>query len=205
MEINDKEKNKDILTSSLVEKFDALSRQEKIPESPYFIHKATENFTDAPIQMIIFSDFQCPACKMLSDLTHRILLAYGDKINMKYYFYPLDMACNPSMKSPLHPLACKAAYMASCGKDRFREIHDSIFNNQQQLSHEWIDQYAKETGTFDCMNNQQTKDKVKDMVSMAGEFEIRSTPTIYLNRVKIEGLLSFSQMTILFDELIRRK
>lgn len=204
MEIKDKEKDKMRLATSLVEQFDALPRQEKMPETPYFIHKATDNFTDAPIQMIVFSDFQCPACKMLSDLTHRLLLAYRDNINMKYYFYPLDMDCNASMNRPLHPLACKAAYMASCGKNLFREIHDSIFNNQQKLSREWIDNYAKETGTLDCMNNPNTQKKVKDMVSMAATFKIRSTPTIFLNGVKIEGLLSFSQMTILFDELIRR-
>ena len=39
---------------------------------------------------------------------------------------------------------------------------------------------------------------------MAEPFNIRSTPTLFINGVKIEGGLGFGQMSILFDELIKK-
>ena len=115
--------------------------------------------------MIIFSDFQCPACKALSKMIHPLMKRYKDKLNIDYYFYPLDPACNSKMTRNLHPLACKAAYFTYCTRDKFLETHDLIFDNQSSLSDEWIEGQARKYGVMDCMSDAKTKKAVSDIVS----------------------------------------
>ena len=53
---------------------------------------------------------------------------------MQYLFYPLDNNCNPKVTRPLHPLACEAAYLASCLPEKFKQVEADIFDNQEHLS-----------------------------------------------------------------------
>jgi protein-disulfide isomerase len=193
------------MADSMVKQYDSLQNigRPKM-DSPYLLAKSSEEFDKAPIQMVIFSDFQCPACKMLSELVHEIVKKYQGKINIQYFFYPLDHNCNPEMQRPLHPLACQAAYMASCLPDKFEKVHDDIFNNQNSLSLEWIQDYAKKENVLDCMKNAATKDKVVEMIKAAAPFGIRSTPTMLLNGVKVEGVIPMPSLAPILDALVKR-
>ena len=139
----DKIKNKSHFTKALMNQFNALPRLEQLPQSPFRLGSKIKKLEDVPIQMLIFSDFQCPACKRLNDTVHRLAMSYKGRIDMQYFFYPLDSNCNKAIKRPMHPFACKAAYMASCKPEDFQEIHDDIFENQGKLSDEWIEDYAQ--------------------------------------------------------------
>ena len=172
-------------------------------ESPYRLASATEKFSDAPIQISMFSDFQCPACKMLSEVMHSLLKSYKGQVNAQYFFYPLDHNCNPNMTSPLHPYACQAAYLASCLKDDFASVHDEIFANQGQLSTEWINSFAKRENVLDCMNDKATKEHVVSLIKQADPFNVKSTPTIIINGKKIEGVLPLNQFKIILDEILK--
>lgn len=204
--VDSKIKKLALLGDSLIQMYDKLPNLgSPSTPSPYRLANAAENFTDSPIQFTIFSDFQCPACKALSPVVEKIAEKYQGKINIQYFFYPLDHNCNPNMQRPLHTLACKAAYMASCANPKdFRKIHDDIFHNQENLSDAWIDDYAKKLGVVDCMNLPATKEAVVKMINQADAFSVQSTPTTLLNGVKIEGVRLISDYYILMDELIRR-
>lgn len=200
----DKIKNKSNFATTLMDQFNTLPRISQLPESPFRLGTRVKKFDDVPIRIHIFSDFQCPACKRLNDVVHRLSMSYKDKLDMQYFFYPLDSNCNKAVGRPMHSLACKAAYMASCDMEKFQEIHDDIFENQHKLSDKWLENYAGKRGILDCMNSQDSKKKVEDIIAMAEPFNIRSTPTLFINGVKIEGGLGFGQMSILFDELIKK-
>ncbi|MBT7608188.1 MAG: thioredoxin domain-containing protein [Bacteriovoracaceae bacterium] len=174
------------------------------PESPFSLVRATKNFSDSPIQLVIFSDFQCPACKMLAAVAHEVIKKYEGKVSVQYFFYPLDHTCNPEMQRPLHPLACQAAYLASCLPQKFVSVHDDIFKNQENLSQSWLDDYAKDENVLDCMKSQETKDKVVDLIKQAKPFNISSTPTMLLNGVKVEGVIPINSLIPIFDMLIEK-
>jgi protein-disulfide isomerase/uncharacterized membrane protein len=194
-----------LLAPSLIKEYDSNKNLgAPTTDSAYRVLTATENFKDAPIQLTIFSDFQCPACAMLSQALHALSSKYQGKINAQYFFYPLDDNCNPSMEGPLHQLACQAAYLASCMPNEFPRVHDQIFEQGHNLSAKWLSEYAKKEGVAECYQDSATKDKVVEMISQAGPFKIRSTPTMILNGVKIEGVLPLGQLFILFDELLKR-
>ena len=89
----------------------------------------TKGPKDAKVQIIEFSDFECPYCaKFVTQTMPQILSNYGDKVLFAFRNYPLP----PSM----HPYAQKAAEASECANDqgKFWEYHDLLFQNQSQLS-----------------------------------------------------------------------
>lgn len=161
-------------------------------------------FKDAPVRITKFSDFECPACKMLSQVLHKIEKKYAGKVAIQYFFYPLDNNCNPEMKRALHQNACKAAYLAACLPSKFQEVEEKIFNNQESLSYEWIENEAKGYGVMDCFKDSKTQEKVLTYIKQAEPFGVKSTPTFLLNGVKIEGVLPENQLSILIDHILKK-
>ena len=172
-------------------------------ESPYRIYSSTPKFTDAPIQISIFSDFQCPACSYLAKLINQIIARYEKQINIQFFFYPLDSNCN-DQSGLVHPLACKSSYLAACLPAQFHVVHDEIFNQIDTISSDWLDQYAKNKNIVDCMNDRKTKEEVVKLINIGKDFNIQATPTMILNGVKIEGVLPIPQLIIIIDEILRR-
>lgn len=158
-------------------------------ESPYKIHMATEKFSDAALRISIFSDFECPFCKVVSDQMKPLIAAFPKQLNIQYMFYPLDNNCNPNVKSAFHQFACKAAYLAACDKKRFHSIHDIIFERQEELSFENLNKWEKELGLSNCFNNKEVQDVVQQTINAAEQFALKSTPTIIINGKKIEGTI----------------
>lgn len=204
--IKSKTSKTDQLAASLMKQFDSypnLGKPDK--DSPLRLATATENFADAPVRITVFSDFQCPACAALSKMTHQIALKYPNDVNIQYVFYPLDHNCNSEIKRPFHTYACQAAYLAYCsGPKRFDKVHDEIFKNQNRISQEWLNNYAKTLGVTECMKDEATKNKVIEIIETSRKFKVASTPTMLVNGIKIEGVFPPQQMYILIEELIKR-
>lgn len=173
--------------------------------SPHRLASATQNFADAPLRFTIFSDFQCPACKMLTKVIDEVSKRYEGKINIQYFFYPLDHNCNANMQQPLHAYACKAAYIASCVKpEEFIAVHDKIFENQESLNEKFLSKLAEEYKVTECASNPETKEAVVKMITQADLFSVKSTPTTLLNGVKIEGVRAIADYYTLMDEILKR-
>ena len=194
-----KEMNKN--STQLIQHYDQLTSIE-IPkvEAPYFLEKTSS----APLQLIKFSDFQCPACRTLSNALHKIAKKYKGKINMQYMFYPLDNNCNPKVTRPLHPLACEAAYLASCLPEKFKQVEADIFDNQEHLSKKWITNYAKKENVYNCYTSPNTKEKVAKIIRAANPYKIKGTPTLIVNGKKIDRMIPLKYLYIILDELIKR-
>jgi len=191
------------IKESLIKQFNSLAKSnDPSYKTDFYIARSGAQLKDAPIQMIIFSDFQCPACKALSKMIHPLMKRYKENLNIDYYYYPLDPACNSKMTRNLHPLACKAAYFTYCTRDKFLETHDLVFDNQSDLSEEWIENKVKEYGVSECYNSPKTKTEVTKIVSQGNDFLVKSTPTFFLNNVKIEGALPLNQLYMLMDEVL---
>ena len=200
-----KENSQELVRDSLIKQYDSYPKIALPAQmSPHFIAKSTEKFEDAPIQLMVFSDFQCPACKVLSDMMEPIIKRYKGRINISYFFYPLDNSCNDKMTRALHSTACTAAYLANCSGEKFLEVHDKIFEDQQSLSFEYLNKYAERLNLAECFKSDETKQQVKTLVDQGNLIGIKSTPTVLLNGVKIEGALPLGQFYLLMDELVKR-
>ena len=194
-----KEKELYAIKDDLINQYKGL-KNVPLPEKLPGLH-LTET-KDAPIEMIIFSDFQCPACKALSKMIPSLLRKYKNKLSIRYFFYPLDNACNSKMTYGLHPEACRAAKLSLCKKDELLRVHDEIFEHQASLDEEWLKQKAIDENVTECFESPEKTKELISIVDIGNEIGIKSTPTFLLNGKKIEGVLPLSQLYILMDSLL---
>ncbi len=78
--------------------------------------------TTAKVQIVEFSDFECPYCVRAYPTVKQILSEYKDQVRFYYMHYPL---------SQIHPNAQKAAEASLCAADqgKFWEYHDKLFES----------------------------------------------------------------------------
>src|SRR3972149_11399237 len=94
---------------------------------------------DAPVEIIEFSDYQCPFCARVEPTLEQIKTTYGDKVTIVYRDFPL---------TSIHPMAQKSAEATECvrekgGDEAFWKYHDTLFANQQTLSNDNLKAWAK--------------------------------------------------------------
>jgi protein-disulfide isomerase/uncharacterized membrane protein len=171
-------------------------------ESPYKIHMATEKWEDAPLRLVVFSDFECPFCKIVSEQLPDFVRRYGNKINIQYMFYPLDNKCNANMEHPMHRNACDAAAVAACDEKKFAEVHDEIFANQAKLGEGALNDIMKKHNLTNCIDNPDLKNKIITTINQGTKYNLKSTPTIILNGKKIEGSIPSPQFFAIMDDIL---
>jgi len=78
--------------------------------------------TGAPVTLVIWSDFQCPACKLTVDQVHRLVEKYAGKICVYYKHFPIPKH---------HPQAIPAAMatIAAHRHGKFWPMHDLVYKN----------------------------------------------------------------------------
>src|SRR5215510_434550 len=98
----------------------------------------TQGPANAPIELVEFSDFQCPYCLRAHPILKQVLSTYGDRIHFVYRNYPL----------PSHPNARPAAEAAQCAAEQgqFWPYHDRLFGDPGKLSNEDLKQSAVALG-----------------------------------------------------------
>lgn len=174
-------------------------------ESPYKIYMSTEKWMDAPIRITVFSDFQCPFCKVVADQIPQLIRQYRGKINVQYMFYPLDAKCNSNVKGRFHDSACDAAMLAACDTGKFVEVHDEIFANQDKLGSGALAEISNKYNLKGCLEREDLKNKVIEAVNQGSKFNVKSTPTIIVNGKKIEGTIPNGQFFAIFEDILSKK
>ena len=198
-----KEGMKSKLNAGIVEQYRKLSPLgDPAQESPFKIHMATEKFADAPIRIAVFSDFECPFCKVVAEQMPELVRRYPKQINIQYFFYPLDAKCNSNVKGRFHENACDAAYLAACNEKKFAEVHDAIFAKQDQLKSGVLAELEKSMGLTGCISNEANKNKVINAINAATQYNLKSTPTIIVNGKKIEGTIPSGQFFAIFEDIL---
>jgi protein-disulfide isomerase/uncharacterized membrane protein len=168
--------------------------------SPFFIHKTANQ---PKVTISIFSDFQCPYCKKISDQMHEISRRFKQDLQINYYFFPLDPSCNPEVKANIHGLACAAAQIASCDTAKFLNVHDAIFAQQESLSSQVLNQIKTDNNLSTCPTQEEFLGMIQQHIEVAKSYNVKSTPTFILNGRKIEGLVPSNHLSALIEHLIK--
>jgi protein-disulfide isomerase len=157
---------------------------------------------DATVEIIEFSDFQCPFCQRANPTVQRVLTTYGDRIRFVYRHYPL----------PNHPNARPAAEAAVCAQDqgKFWEYHDRLFANPTKLTDADLKQHAGaiglDTAAFaDCFDSHKHKASVDADIAAANELGVTGTPAFFINGRSLEGAQPFEAFKRVIDEELARK
>jgi len=153
---------------------------------------------NAPVTIVEFSDFQCPACGQAFRDLHELLQRRSD-VRLVFRNFPLDSSCNEAMPRALHPDACNAAIAAQCAgrQNRFWEYHDVLFENQRTLDRDSLFRYARDLGldipTFRaCLDDPSVRALIADDVRAGIAAGVESTPTLFINGRRVNGALERS-------------
>jgi NhaA family Na+:H+ antiporter len=144
-----------------------------------------------------FNDFQCPACGQ-SFLQYRPIFAkyeaeHPGAVRLVLKDYPLNKDCNESMAQTIHPAACDAAVAVrlSATHNRSDAMEEWLYTHQPSMTPPGVRQAAHDVGQisdFDAKYSS-TLTLVKGDVALGRQLGVKSTPTFFINGVKIEGAL----------------
>jgi uncharacterized membrane protein/protein-disulfide isomerase len=146
----------------------------------------------AKVQILVFSDYQCPGCRAAHDVLKTVLPKY-DKgvVDFVLKHYPLEPECNANVPGGNHFAACEAAaaYVMARGTGFQQKLDDWLFDNQRSLTRDVVRQAAKDQAGINDFDARyaQALQEVKTDASLGGLMNIRFTPTVYLNGRMIAG------------------
>lgn len=158
----------------------------------------------APVKIIAFEDFQCPACKSAEPAVRQMLKDYADKVQYEFVHFPL----------PIHANAEEAALASeAAGKQgKFWEMKNLLYDNQEGWANEsnpdnYFGQLAKQLGLdmnkfIDAYKSDELRDKIKTHVAAAEKAGINQTPTFVVNGKLIAGAQSIDGWRKIIDEAI---
>ncbi len=146
----------------------------------------------AKVVVIEFADFQCPACGLLARNVKQLHEEFGDKVLFVFRNYPLDNSCNNSIPNRMHEFSCKAAVLARCAGayGKFWQYHDRLFEGQQAIDDGKLKEWAQALGLSaeqiqTCLTSKDILAKVKDDIDIGNKLGIDSTPTVFINGVRL--------------------
>jgi protein-disulfide isomerase len=131
---------------------------------------------NAPVTVIVYSDYLCPVCDSLEPVLHQVLGKYPNDVKLVYKLCP---------NHDFSKEAIAAAY-AAWDQGKFWEYHDKLFYNQLVLNKPRVTAIAKDlhldlkrfTKKMEDPAIQQLIDRDWEDVSRLG---ILGTPTVYVN------------------------
>jgi protein-disulfide isomerase len=152
----------------------------------------------APIQVVEFSDFQCPFCRQFYPNIAEISKNYGDKVQVVYRQFPI-----PS----LHPFAIKAAEASLCARDqgKFWELHDMMFKEQETIGVSDLKQKAVRLGMnaqeFNkCLDTGKYTEEVQNDMKEGTRAGITGTPAVFINGIEVPGgAVPYSKLAAAID------
>ena len=156
--------------------------------------------------LIEYSDFQCPACKAYYLNVKQLADEYKNDLRVIYRNFPL---------TSVHPNAASAAAAAyaAFNQEKFWEMHDLLFENQDSWANEGnpktkFEEYARELNLDIDLFKQdfessETKKFVEDQRIEGLNAGVNSTPTFVLNGKKIENPRTYEDFKKLIDEAIK--
>jgi protein-disulfide isomerase len=140
---------------------------------------------NAPITIVEFTDFQCPACAAMHPVIEEVLNSYGNKVRFVVRDFPLNQ----------HENARKAAEAANAAnaQGKFFEYIALLFKNQKALDVSSLKKYASELGLnrarFDAaLDRGVYTAEIKKDIEDGEMYGIGSTPTIFVNGVQLRVL-----------------
>lgn len=140
----------------------------------------------APVTVVMFTDFQCPACSAVHPVLQKVLENYGDKIRFVVRDFPL---------TNIHANAFRAALAANAAnaQGKFFEYTDKLYTNQNSLDIDSLKKYAADLGLnqkqFDLdLESEKIAGEVRKDIEDGKIYGITGTPTIFVNGVKIREL-----------------
>jgi len=174
------------LREKLFAKYNAKFFVKEIPQTIATDNQPFKGKADAPVTIVMFTDFQCPACAAVYPFLQEILASVGDKARFVVRDFPLV-----EIHANAFPAAAAAAAAHAQGK--FFEYTEILYRNQNSLDEKSLVLFAAQAGLdvkrFETdLKSGKYAAEIRRDVADGENLGVSGTPTIFVNGVKISQL-----------------
>ena len=167
--------------------------------------QGTSSVSAASVQLIEYSDFQCPACEAYYPVVTQILASSTVPVTFVYRHFPLSQ----------HPNAKPAAYAAEAAsiQGKFWQMYDLLFQNHTQWTEladptPVFEGYAQRIGLdlakFKADSASDAVHKLIDSDIAADEkLGLFQTPTFFVNGTMIQNPQSYAEFNSVLQKAAR--
>jgi uncharacterized membrane protein/predicted DsbA family dithiol-disulfide isomerase len=145
----------------------------------------------APVQLVVFSDFECSFCRQFKPVLNRIRERYPREVLMAFRHYPIES----------HTRAFPAAVAAECAAEqgKFWEYHDLLFAEGGDLGDAKLLSLASGLGLDEarfsaCLKSAAPAKKVEASRQDANLRRLDEVPAVFLNGVRVRGALNYEEL-----------
>ena len=155
---------------------------------------------DASVTLVEYGDYQCPHCGHAYPIIKKLQRHFGENLRFVFRNFPLES---------IHPFAFPAAVAteAAAKQNKFWEMHDAIFENQNNLDAHLFQELAEELDIEisqfkeDC-NKQEVILKVENDFESGVHSGVNGTPSFFLNGSKYNGANEFDELHEAINSLL---
>ena len=131
----------------------------------------------AKVTIIEFSDYQCPYCSRVEPTLEKLKRSYGKDLRVAFKHNPLPFHQNAA------PASRAALAAREQGDDKFWAYHAKLFQNQDKLDEQHLEQFAQELGLNVAkwksdlgQNKSKYDEQIQRDQAEASKFGARGTP-----------------------------
>jgi protein-disulfide isomerase len=153
---------------------------------------------DAPVTLVEYGDYECPFCGEAYPIVKQIQKALGPNLRFVFRNFPLTES---------HPHALHAAQAAEAAvlQNRFWEMHDLLFENQQTLEDGDLITFAQTLGLNMSKwrrdySSEQVVNKIEADMSGGLRSGVNGTPTFFINGERHDGSFEYSELLAAVQE-----
>jgi protein-disulfide isomerase len=147
---------------------------------------------DAPFELVMYGDFQCPFCVAAQPMVRRVREQLGDRLRFGFRHFPL---------TDVHPDAERAALAveAAAAQGAFWPMHDAVYAARGRLALDDLVATAVRLGLDGArvradVQAQAYADRVARDVASGEAAGVEGTPTFYVNGVRHHGAFDVNSL-----------
>jgi protein-disulfide isomerase len=140
---------------------------------------------DAPVTLLEYGDYECPHCGHAYPIVKELQKRVGKQLRFAFRNFPLR---------EIHPYAEAAAETAefASAHDKFWDMHDLIFENQNFLSEQMLEELAHRLtldrrALRDALRSGTFAERVQGDFSSGVRSGVNGTPTFFINSQRHDG------------------
>ena len=161
-------------------------------------HDHAHGPADAPLTLVEYGDYQCPYCGAAHPVIKRLQKALGRKLRFVFRNFPLSQA---------HPYAIIAAEAAEAAalQGKFWEMHDLIYDRQEELQPEVLSVWAHELGLdlqdfATALKQGEVTARIREDRSSGIHSGVDGTPCFFINGIRYDGPADYDEMLTALEQ-----